>query len=633
MDERIQAQISKTEFPLLTQVDSPSDLRNFSYEQLIELAAEIRKYIIDVVAENGGHLASNLGVVELTLALHMAFDIPRDKLVWDVGHQSYAHKIITGRRDMFGSLRKEDGLSGFPNTEESCFDCFSAGHGSTSVSAALGMAAARDLNKENHSVVAVLGDGAMTGGMVFEAMNHAGDLKSRMIVVLNDNNMSISANVGALSKRLLRVRTAPGYSKTKKSVKSFLRHIPLVGKPLIRVIEKFKSSLKYYLVPGMFFEEMGFVYLGPVDGHNIKTMTDIFVRAKKLSGPLIIHVRTEKGRGYKPAKENPGAYHSVAPFNKENGKSLNGKAVTYDNIFSEALCRDAETDENIVAITAAMPEGVGMTDFAGKYPERFFDVGIAEEHALTFAAGLASEKKRPVVALYSTFLQRGYDQILHDICRRSLPVVIAAGHAGAVSDDGSTHQGIFDLSYLRTMPNLVIMSPKDGNELRSMMRSAFKYNCPVAIRYPKCEVVDTEVVAPVFLPVGEWEAIRGGSDLSIIACGTMVQVAMDAAGILAAGGIQATVINGRFIAPMDRTALVAAARCGKLVTVEDNIAKGGFGSGCLEILSEENIPCETLLCTHPHGYLKQAKRKRLLEDSGLSAAALAEKITERWFAK
>ena len=632
MDEKIQTKISEKQFPLLAQVDSPSDLRNFSCEQLAELAEEIRRYIIDVVAANGGHLASNLGVVELTLALHLAFEVPRDKLVWDVGHQSYAHKIITGRRDLFASLRQEDGLSGFPNTEESRFDCFSTGHGSTSVSAALGMAAARDLNKEKHNVVAVLGDGAMTGGMVFEAMNHAGDLKSRMIVVLNDNNMSISANVGALSKRLLRVRTAPGYSRTKESVKSFLRHIPLVGRPLIRVIEKVKSSLKYYLVPGMFFEEMGFVYLGPVDGHDIGAMTDIFARAKKLSGPLIIHVRTEKGRGYTPAVEDSGAYHSVAPFDKESGKLLNGKAATYDSVFSEALCREAAADGDIVAITAAMPDGVGLTDFAAKYPERFFDVGIAEEHALTFAAGLASGGKHPVVALYSTFLQRGYDQVLHDICLRSLPVVIAVGHAGAVGDDGPTHQGIFDISYLCTMPNLVIMSPKDGNELCAMMSAAFKYNCPVAIRYPKCEIAEVTETG-VDLPIGKWEVLREGADLSIIACGTMVQVALAAAEILAAGGIEAGVVNGRFIAPMDRATLINAARLGKLVTVEDNIAKGGFGSGCLEILSEENIPCETMVCAHPHVYMKQAKRKQLLEDSGLSAAKLAEKITERWFKK
>jgi len=575
----------------LRQLNSVREIRNMTISQLQELAKEIRSEIIATVSLNGGHLAPNLGVVELTLAIHKVFSSPVDQIVWDVGHQSYVHKIITGRRDDFRTLRKFGGISGFPKPAESPHDAFGTGHSSTSISAALGLAIARDLKGKNNTVVAVIGDGAMTGGMSFEALNYAGHLKKNLIVILNDNEMSIDHNVGAMSGYLARLRTEPMYTRGKEELEQLLRKIP-IGSALLRMGERFKDSLKYLVVPGMLFEELGFIYFGPVDGHDIKAMTTILQQAKSQKGPVLVHVLTKKGKGYQPAEKNPDKFHGIGAFYVATGEVLKkNDTPTYTEVFGNTMMRLAHQDEKVLAITAAMPSGTGLTNFSRAFPARFFDVGIAEQHAVTMAAGLAAGGYHPVVALYSTFLQRAYDQVLHDVCLQNLPVTFAIDRAGIVGDDGATHQGVFDLAFLRPIPNMVIMAPKDENELQHMLATAVDHAGPSALRYPRGSgtgcMMDKE---QKILPLGKAEVIKEGTDATLLAIGSMVRVAEKAAMILATRGIKVAVINARFVKPLDEKCILYYVQMsGKLFTLEENVLQGGFGSAVIEFLSAQGL--------------------------------------------
>lgn len=577
---------------ILERINQPNHLKALNYPELQQLAQEIREEIIEVVSTNGGHLAPNLGVVELTLALHRVFDSPKDKLIWDVGHQTYIHKLITGRQKEFKSLRLYQGLSGFPKRCESPHDCFETGHSSTSISAAVGFAKARDLKKEKSHVVAVIGDGAMSGGMAYEALNHAGHSKTNMIVVLNDNEMAISHNVGAMSSYLSRLRTNPRYDRGKDEIENLLKKIPKVGSKMARAAEKAKDSLKYLLVPGLLFEELGFTYLGPIDGHNQMAMEQVFEQAKQVKEPVLVHVLTKKGKGYGPAEKNPDVFHGVGPFNRETGEIIKKPAPpTFTQVFGDTLCQIAEKDPRVVAITAAMPGGTGLTQFGQKFPERFFDVGIAEQHAVTFASALALGGLKPVVAIYSTFYQRAYDQVLHDVCLPGANVVMAIDRAGVVGDDGPTHHGVFDMSFLRVIPNLIFMAPKDENELRHMLNTALKLEGPVALRYPRSvgQGVDQDEELKE-LPVGKAEVLREGKDVTLIGIGPMVYTCLAAAQELRQRGVEATVINLRFINPIDRETILRYARMTKrLITVEDHTLAGGMGSAVLEVLSDEGL--------------------------------------------
>jgi len=606
---------------LLKKVHSPYVIRSLNFAQLQELAGEIRQEIINTVAKNGGHLSPSLGVVELTLALHYVFNSPVDKIIWDVGHQSYAHKLLTGRYKEFGTLRQIGGISGFPRPAESKHDVFGTGHSSTSISAALGMAVARDLKGDNYSVVAIIGDGAMTGGMAFEALNHAGHMKKDLIVVLNDNEMSIAQNVGALSGYLNRLRTDPMYSRGKEEIEQILRKLP-AGPTLLRLIEKLKDSLKYLVVPGMFFEELGFIYLGPVDGHDIKAVTGVLQRAKSIKGPVLIHMLTKKGKGYKPAEDNPDKFHGVGPFDVASGEVKKKNApLSYTEVFGRTMVKLAGSERNVLAITAAMSGGTGLTKFARLFPERFFDVGIAEQHGVTLAAGLASGGYHPVVAIYSTFLQRAYDQILHDICLQNLPVVFAIDRAGIVGEDGPTHHGLFDLSYLGSMPNMIVMAPANENELQHMLATALKCHGPVAIRYPRGAGVGCEIEDELkLLPIGKAEVLREGADLTLLAVGSMVGKAEEAAGVLSGMGIEATVINARFIKPLDEELILKYATItGKVFTFEEHVVKNGFGSAVLELLSSKG---KKEVMVHRFGipdcFIEHGSHSLLMEKYGLT---------------
>lgn len=576
---------------VLERVNSPEDLRRLKMEELQELAGELRELIISTVAKTGGHLAPNLGVVELTIALHYVFHAPRDKIIWDVGHQCYAHKILTGRRDRFHTLRQYGGISGFPVRDESVYDAFGTGHASTSISAALGFAKARDLNREDYAVVAVIGDGALTGGMALEALNHAGHIQASLIVVLNDNEMSISKNVGALAGYLTRLRTDPMYYRSREEMEALIQKIPAIGPRMLRVLERLKDSVKYLVVPGMLFEELGYTYLGPVDGHSIPALVRTFERAKSLKGPVLVHVVTRKGKGYPPAEKDPDLFHGVGPFNPATGEVCSSGQVTYTEVFGRTLVRLAEEDPRIVAITAAMPTGTGLKAFAQRFPDRFFDVGIAEQHAVTLAAGLAASGWRPVVAIYSTFLQRAYDQIVHDVCLQRLPVIFALDRAGLVGEDGATHQGLFDIAYLRSIPHMVLMAPMDENELQHMLKTALLYSGPCAIRYPRgsgtgCPL-DKELRP---LPLGQALVLRDGKDVSLFALGNTVAAAREAAERLAAQGIEAAVINVRFVKPLDAPLLLRfARRTRRVVTIEEGILAGGFGSAVAELLLDNGL--------------------------------------------
>ncbi|AGL02007.1 1-deoxy-D-xylulose-5-phosphate synthase [Desulfoscipio gibsoniae] len=583
----------------LDQINSPWDVRALTIPQLEQLAGEIREEIITTVAKNGGHLAPNLGVVELTLALHRVFYTPRDKIIWDVGHQCYVHKLITGRREQFYTLRCHGGLSGFPRPDESEHDAFATGHSSTSISAALGMALARDLKGDRYAVVAVIGDGSMTGGMAYEALNHAGHLKKDLIVVLNDNKMSISANVGAMSGYLNRMRTDPKYSRGKDEIEQILRRIPSIGSTVVKVAERLKDSFKYLVVPGMIFEEMGFTYLGPIDGHNMLSMLNTFEQAKSLGGPVLVHVVTEKGCGYAPAVEKADKFHGIGPFDISSGNCLKKSDIsTYTEIFGRTLVKLAEQDPAVVGITAAMCSGTGLNEFAKKFPSRFFDVGIAEQHAVTMAAGLATQGYKPVVAVYSTFLQRAYDQIIHDVCLQKLPVVFAVDRSGIVGDDGPTHHGLFDISYLRSAPHMTIMAPADENELQHMLHTALQVNGPCAVRYPRGTGLGVALdLHSRALPVGQAEVLVEGKDITLLAVGNMVPVARRAAVMLKERGVLATVINARFIKPLDDECITRwAARTGRLITIEENTLAGGFGSAVLQLLAAKEMPGIQVKC-------------------------------------
>jgi 1-deoxy-D-xylulose-5-phosphate synthase len=612
----------------LENISSPDDLAKLSFEEMNSLAQEIRDLMIQTVSHNGGHLASNLGVVELTLALHKVFDTPRDKIVFDVGHQSYVHKILTGRRERFATLRTYKGICGFPRRDESEHDAFGAGHSSTSVSAALGIALARDMRGEKHKVIAVIGDGSLTGGLAFEGMNHAGHLQRDLIVVLNDNEMSISKNVGAVSHYLAKMRLTPTYSWAKHNIEFFLRRIPAIGESVANTAERMKDSVKYLLIPGMFFEELGFTYLGPIDGHDLPLLVEVLEKAKSFRTPVLVHVLTQKGKGYPPAECQAVKFHGVGPFCVESGKSLKGApAPTYTSVFGEAMVEMAAMVPELVGITAAMSDGTGLDTFAAKYPDRFFDVGIAEQHAVTMAAGLASQGKRPVVAVYSTFSQRAFDSLIHDVCLQNLPVILALDRAGLVGEDGPTHHGAFDLSFSRLIPNLTVMSPKDEAELRDMLFTALSLNGPVVLRYPRGRSeCFNKPKKPTLLPVGRGEWVKQGSELVFLAVGTMVQAAVKAAEILEKKGICAGVVNARFIKPLDRELVAMVARRARwIVTVEENSLMGGFGSAVLESLNDAGIEGTKILRLGlPDCFVEQGSREELLECLGLDPAGIAK---------
>jgi len=608
----------------------PDELAKLSFEEMAGLAQEIRDVMIQTVSRTGGHLASNLGVVELTLALHKVFDTPRDRIVFDVGHQSYVHKILTGRLDRFATLRTYKGICGFPRRDESVHDAFGAGHSSTSVSAALGISLARDLRGEKHKVVAVIGDGSLTGGLAFEGMNHAGHLKRDLIVVLNDNEMSISKNVGAVSHYLAKMRLTPTYSWAKHNIEFFLRRIPAIGDSVANTAERMKDSVKYLLVPGMFFEELGFTYLGPIDGHDLPLLVEVMEKAKSMRTPVLVHVLTQKGKGYPPAECQADKFHGVGPFCVESGKSLkDAQAPTYTSVFGDAMVEIAADNPDVVGITAAMSGGTGLDAFAAKYPERFFDVGIAEQHAVTMAAGLASQGKRPVVAVYSTFSQRAFDSLIHDVCLQNLPVILALDRAGLVGEDGPTHHGAFDLSFARLIPNLTIMAPKDEAELRDMLHTAMSINGPVLLRYPRGRSDGfTMPEQPNLLPVGQGEWLRQGGELVFCAVGAMVQAALKAADILKANGISAGVVNARFIKPIDEELLCKIAKQARyIVTLEENCLMGGFGSAVMETLNSAGLAAPRILRLGlPDRFIEQGSREELLECLGLDPDGIAETV-------
>ncbi|MDY5046003.1 1-deoxy-D-xylulose-5-phosphate synthase [Phascolarctobacterium sp.] len=615
---------------ILETINSPADVKALSLDELKQLAEEIRQFLISVISKTGGHLAPNLGVVELSLALHRVFSTPEDKIVFDVGHQSYIHKIITGRREQFPTLRQYGGLSGFPKRSESEHDAFGTGHSSTSISAALGMAVARDLQGKDYNVVAVIGDGSMTGGMAFEALNNAGTLHKKMIVVLNDNEMSISKNVGAMSEYLYQLRTGETYNKIKHDIEGWLKNMEF-GTDVLKAIRRLKGSVKYLMVPTSIFEELGFTYLGPVDGHDLQGLTEVLQAAKKIDGPVLVHVLTKKGKGYKPAEESPNKFHGTGPFEIATGKKIaNPNApITYTEVFGKTLTELANEDKEIIGITAAMPDGTGMSTFAKAHPERFFDVGIAEQHAVTSAAGAAAAGMKPVAAIYSTFLQRAYDSVLHDICMQKLHVTLCLDRAGLVGDDGYTHHGVFDYAYLRSMPEMTIMAPKDENELRHMLKTAVDYDGPVSVRYPRGSGVGVEINEPMHsLPIGKAEVLREGKDVCLWAIGSMVQSALQVAAKLAEQGISAGVVNMRFAKPLDKELLLAhAAQYGKIVTLEEGALQGGVGSAVLETLNEAQIlqQCRVLTLGIPDEFVLHGDKKLLMKDLGLDVDAIVAK--------
>jgi 1-deoxy-D-xylulose-5-phosphate synthase len=576
---------------ILRSIKGPESLREMSDMQQKLLAREIRQVIVDTVSKTGGHLASNLGVVELTIALHTVYSSPRDRIVWDVGHQSYVHKLLTGRYQDFCTLRQFGGISGFPRIDESPHDVFGTGHSSTSISAALGIAAARDLKGEKFSVVAVIGDGAMTGGMAFEALNHAGHLQKDITVVLNENEMSIAQNVGSLSKHLSRIRTHPRYFRVKEDIEGLIKRIPAVGNSMAKVAEKAKDSIKYFLVPSMLFEELGFTYLGPIDGHDLVLLKDVLKRAKMLKGPVLIHVVTKKGKGYQPALNNPDRFHGVGCFEVKTGEIIkDGNGQSYSSAFGKAMLELAAEDPKIVAITAAMADGTGLSEFAHVFPDRFYDVAIAEQHAVTYAAGLAREGFKPVFAVYSTFLQRAYDQVIHDVCLQNLPVVFAVDRAGIVGHDGPTHHGVFDLSYLSHIPNMQVLAPCCCSEMKEMLRYALSSGGPVAIRYPRGEGRTVKGYTPGPLVKGKSEMVRKGKDLCIIAVGNMLPRACRVAEQLEKKGIKAGVVNARFVKPVDTEMLAEILKdCDKIAVLEDNVIRGGYGSYLLEQMNSMGL--------------------------------------------
>jgi len=612
----------------LEKIEGPRDLKKMDIAEMSALADEIRQYIIDTVSKTGGHLSSNLGVVELTIALHYVFDTPTDKIIWDVGHQSYTHKILTGRKSRFETLRQNGGISGFPSRRESEHDVFDTGHASNSISIAVGLAEARKKTGGNHKVVAVIGDGSLTGGMSFEGLNHAGHLESGIVVVLNDNEMSISKNIGALSAYLSKIMTGEFVSSLREEIKARLKRLPSpVGDTMYKAARTVEEAIKGLVTPGMLFETLGFQYVGPVDGHNLNHLIDSLANVKRLKGPVLLHVVTKKGKGYNHAEDDPARFHGISTFEMLTGNSVGKGAKTFTDVFGEVICELAGKDEKIVAVTAAMGLGTGLDEFSRRFPDRFYDIGIAEQHGVTFAGALALGGLRPFVAIYSTFLQRAYDQIILDVCLQDLPVVFAVDRGGIVGQDGPTHHGAFDLTYFRSIPNLVLMSPKDENELRHMLYSAYRYGKPAAIRYPRGEAVGVPMDEEFReIPTGTWELLKEGTDLAIIACGVTVYPSLAAASELEEEGIRCAVVNGRFIKPVDMEMLLRVAeKTGRILTVEENTTIGGFGSAVSEALAKAGV---TVPMTHmglpdafmPHGSQASLRKKAGLDKEGIKEA-------------
>ena len=615
----------------LENINSPADLKGLSRSELPILATEIRKVIIDVVSKNGGHLAPSLGTVELAIAIHFVFNAPADKIIWDVGHQSYAHKLLTGRRERFHTLRQFKGICGFTRMSESPYDAFSTGHSSTSISAGLGIACAKRLKNDKSKVVAVIGDGSMTAGLAYEGLNQAGDTNKNIIVILNDNDMSIARNVGALSSFLSRTFSAKYLQDFKKELRDFLKSLPKIGDDLYQFAKRSKESFKTFITPGMLFEAFNFEYFGPIDGHNMNHLIDMLNNIKCLNEPVLLHVTTKKGKGYPPAEKNPVYFHGVDCFNADTGECINKEhsIPTYTRVFGETLLKMAKSDDKIIAVTAAMPEGTGLAKFAEAYPDRFFDVGIAEQHAVTFAAGLATEGFKPVVTIYSTFLQRAYDQILHDVCIEALPVVFAVDRGGIVGEDGATHHGAFDFSYLRSLPNMVVMAPKDENELCRMLTTSLAHNGPIAVRYPRGtgEGVKMEN-QDIPLPIGKGEVLKKGDDVLILAIGRSVSEALSAYSTLIEQGISATVVNCRFVKPLDADLIGALAKeIPRIVTVEENVRRGGFGSAVLECLNDKGITGFLLECIGiPDTFVEHGPQKVLRSKYGIDALAIIHAV-------
>ncbi len=615
---------------LLSQIEKPSQLKNLQFPQLQQLAQEIRERIISTVATTGGHLAPSLGVVELTIALHYVFDAAYDRIIWDVGHQAYAHKLLTGRQKQFDTLRQFGGVSGFPKKCESEFDAFGTGHSGTSISAALGMTIANDLKKSQSRAIAVIGDGSMTGGMAFEAMNHAGDLAKNLIIVLNDNEMSISPNVGALSSFLSRKLSGKTLRYLKREMEIFLKTLHGLGSNIMQVMRRSVDSLISFFTPGMLFQALEIQYIGPINGHRLDKLIETFEMARNIDGPVLIHVLTKKGKGYAPAENDPTSFHGIGAFDIQTGKSAGtGGCQSYTKVFGQTMKKLADADPKVIGITAAMLQGTGLECFAESYPDRFFDVGIAEQHAVTFAAGLASEGFKPVVAIYSTFLQRAYDQIVHDVCLQSLPVVFAMDRGGIVGEDGPTHHGVFDLSFLRSIPNMVLMAPKDENELQHMLKTAVELNGPAAVRYPRGNGIGVQLDSELHeLEIGKGELLREGNDMLIVAVGSTVQSALEAAGRLESDGIETAVINARFVKPLDGELILSWARkTGRIITVEENVLQGGFGSAVLEMFEEESYFPKAFKrlgisdCFVPHGSQAILRNLQGIDVDAIEAAA------------
>ena len=612
----------------LEKINRVNDIKKLEKKEWGSLAEEIRSFLIEKISVSGGHLASNLGVVELTMALHLAFDFPRDKVVWDVGHQAYTHKLLTGRKEGFDELRKYGGLSGFPKRKESDCDCFDTGHSSTSISAGIGLVKARDLQGGTETVISVIGDGALTGGMAYEALNNASQLKSNFIIVLNDNQMSIAENVGGMSRYLNGLRTAEAYTGFKEGLQNTLERIPVFGDGLVRQLKKTKNGLKQLVIPGMLFEDMGITYLGPVDGHNMDQMIRAFNDARRIRHAVLVHVRTQKGRGYAPAERHPARFHGAEPFEIATGLPSHKRTkASYTDIFSTVMRKLGDRDEKVVAITAAMPDGTGLKRFRNMFPDRFFDVGIAEQHAVTFAAGLAAGGLKPVVAVYSSFLQRAYDQILHDVCIQNLHVVFFFFLAGLVGSDGETHQGIFDLSYLSSIPGMTVMAPKNKWELSDMLKFAVQYQGPIALRYPRGEAYDglAEFRAPVIL--GKSEILYEEADIALLAVGSMVKTAEQVREILKDAGYNCTLVNGRFVKPIDQKLLEELAERHKLiVTIEENVRSGGYGEKVLNYVNERELPVRVLSAAIPDEYVEHGNVELLYREVGLDVETVAKQV-------
>jgi len=615
--------------PLQT-INSPEDLRRLGIQELITLADEIRPLIIKTVSTTGGHLSSNLGVVELTIALHYVFDTPRDKIIWDVGHQCYTHKILTGRKERFATLRQDDGLSGFPSKEESIYDVFNTGHASNAISIAVGLAEAKKKNNETYKIVAVVGDGSLTGGMSFEALNHAGHLTSDIIVVLNDNEMSISKNIGALSSYLNRIMTGEFITTIRERIKNRIKNMPT----LYKAARHLEETVKGFITPGMLFEELGFQYFGPVDGHNLPLLIDTLKNIKRLTGPILIHIITKKGKGYVHAEDNPERFHGISTFEVTTGNSHTRGIKTYTDIFGDTIIELAQKDHRVIAITAAMGLGTGLEKFCKVFPDRFYDIGIAEQHGVTFAAALALSGFKPFVAIYSTFLQRAYDQIVLDVCLQNLPVVFAVDRSGIVGQDGPTHHGQFDISYFRHIPNIVVTAPKDENELRHLLYSAYCYGKPVVIRYPRGEAIGVPLDADfIQIPFGTWEMLKKGNDITLLACGNQVYPSLDVARELEEKGISCAVVNCRFIKPLDREMLLTiATTIPRIVTVEENVRMGGFGSAVMEHLSSEGVSVPVMSIGIPDTFLPHGSQKTLRKRIGLDKEGIIKALLD-WLKK